>query len=309
MTNLNKIISLARSILPGFTPDYVSEIAPVAMVKELYDRMLMDNLLSLSDSGVNDGRVADRNVTVSLTSFGERINWVDVVIESLMEQTVKANRIVLWLDRRHSGGSSLPASFGKLGKRGLEIRFCTDVGPATKLIPSLREFPDDIIITVDDDQLYDYDLFDRLLTAHRIHPEAICADWFQGVVIESSGIPVCDYKTSWGPDDGLMTAPVPLGVGGVLYPPGCLDERVFDIETMQRLAPKADDLWFKTMGLLKGTPVFASRHGDVTKNEIFSHECYPIELALRHTNLSGGQNDVQLKRLFDHFDLYRYYRL
>lgn len=180
MTNLNKIISLVRSILPGVRPGYVAEVTPDGLVKESYHRMMMDNLLSLSDSGVTDGRVADRNVTVSLTSFGERINWVDVVIESLMEQTVKANRIVLWLDRRLSGGSLLPASLGRLGKRGLEIRFCTDVGPATKLIPSLKEFPDDIIITVDDDQIYDYDLLDRLLTAHRIHPEAICADWFQG---------------------------------------------------------------------------------------------------------------------------------
>jgi hypothetical protein len=47
----------------------------------------------------------------------------------------------------------------------------------------------------------------------------------------------------------------PTGTGGVLYPPGCLHEEVHNIDAMLELCPKADDVWFKAMSVLKGVPV------------------------------------------------------
>ena len=46
---------------------------------------------------------------------------------------------------------------------------------------------------------------------------------------------------------------IATGVGGVLYSPKMLDERVLDLETLKTLALNQDDLWLKVMETLKGT--------------------------------------------------------
>lgn len=50
------------------------------------------------------------------------------------------------------------------------------------------------------------------------------------------------------------------GVGGILYPPHCMDNRLFDIEKIQQLCLYGDDIWLKAMQLLSGTPVVAIFH-------------------------------------------------
>lgn len=45
----------------------------------------------------------------------------------------------------------------------------------------------------------------------------------------------------------------PLGVGGVIYPPGCFGEDFFEKEIFTAICPNGDDIWLKAMSLLKGT--------------------------------------------------------
>lgn len=268
---------------------------------------LMQNLNIINEPGVTDEQVAERQVTVSFSTFGMRLDWVEATIESIMEQTVKANRIVLWLDERRKKETKSTAHLIPLMDRGLEIRYCKDIGPATKLIPSLEAFPDDLIITIDDDALYDYDLIDRLLRTHRRHPDAVCANFCHGIKIDRHGNPVTLWEGDWKPEYGPDPLIVGQGVGGVLYPPGAFGPEVFDVKTMQRLAPKADDLWFKATQLLNGTPVVAAKDSDKIKDILLILEHHPSNLSLSTYNLEMNQNDVQLKNLFDHYDLYKFY--
>ena len=89
----------------------------------------------------------------------------------------------------------------------------------------------------------------------------------------------------------------PIGVNGVLYTPGCFDERVFDEDLYKRLCPSNDDPWFKTLALLAGCSVvrIPSLHGHFRK-------IHP-ETALKHMNVSGGINDTFIVRLHEHFGL------
>ena len=67
-------------------------------------KMIMDDhLLHLKESGVTSHRYGDADIIVSLTTYGRRIHSVYATIESLMEQTMKANRIILWLDTSFQG--------------------------------------------------------------------------------------------------------------------------------------------------------------------------------------------------------------
>jgi poly(ribitol-phosphate) beta-N-acetylglucosaminyltransferase len=88
----------------------------------------------------------------------------------------------------------------------------------------------------------------------------------------------------------------PYGTGGVLYPPGSLHPRVFEVETFRRLCPKEDDIWFKAMALLQGTPVVTTALGINPK-----HHCLTgtQQEALRHENHGHGANERQMRAVFE----------
>ena len=99
----------------------------------------------------------DRNgkLIVSLTSFPARIELVWMTIASLMNQTMKPKKIILWLsEEQFQTEESIPQTLLALRKRGLEIRFCEDIKPHKKYFHTMQEYPDDIVVTVDDDIFY-----------------------------------------------------------------------------------------------------------------------------------------------------------
>ena len=62
-------------------------------------------------------------VTVSLTSYGERVHDVHLVIESMGRQTRKAREVVLWLDCEEFNADTIPVTLRRLVDRGLDVRF------------------------------------------------------------------------------------------------------------------------------------------------------------------------------------------
>lgn len=295
-------ISNFKKLLLGLATDLQLRREGVKLNTRIREHLLDQNILFRHDRGVADTRhLPDRAITVSLTTFGPRIRHVARSIESIMEQTLQPDRIVLWLGRDFEADPTLlPASLRLLERRGLEIRYTDDIGPATKLIPALRAFPDDVIITIDDDMLYDPDLIDRLVTAHRRFPEAVCAGRIDRIEPCDNGR---SLRLTYNAAGDLYLTKKPLfqamalGVGGVLYPPHSLHPDVSDTEKMMRLAPKADDLWFKAMELLAGTPVYPVNESDPTDTLLLSSFHYRQELALHTTNCLGGQDHRQLAAL------------
>ena len=96
--------------------------------------------LSSIDSGVTNECYGSSEIIVSLTTFGRRLWRVYLTIESIMQQSMKANRIVLWVNESYK--EKLPQILYLQMQRGLEVRFCKDIRSYTKLIPSLLTFPD-----------------------------------------------------------------------------------------------------------------------------------------------------------------------
>ena len=117
-----------------------------------------------------------------------------------------------------------------------------------KLIHALRFYPEDICVTIDDDQLYERDMLRLLLDSYRKYPQCIHTHHADMPIRESSGAfawRACELE------DTPLLGICPLGVSGVLYPPHCLDTEVFNTQRFYELAPHNDDLWFFVMGMLK----------------------------------------------------------
>ena len=129
-------------------------------------------LAEITKSGVTTEK-REQKIIISLTSFPERIKYVSKTICSLLDQTLKPDMIILWLaDEQFSNKEKdLPESLLKLRKYGLTIRWYKDIKSFKKLIPAILEFPDDIIIAVDDDFYFERNLIELLYSSYQKNPQ------------------------------------------------------------------------------------------------------------------------------------------
>lgn len=309
---MNNPLSNFKKLLLGLATDIQLRREGKKIDARIREHSLHQNILYRREPGITTERhLPDCEVIISLTTFGPRIREVAVAIESIMEQTMLPNRIVLWLNEDLENNPELiPQSLRMLERRGLEICYTRDIGSGKKLIPALKKYPNDVIITIDDDIMYDFDLIDRMITAHRRFPRAICAARIDRLIPSDDGR---SLKLIYDQADDLYLTPqpimqaMPVGVGGVLYPPHALHQDVLDVETMLQLCPKADDLWFKVMALRAGTPVYPINEINPTQ-QLLSCAHHRQALMLHTSNYLGGQDNVQLATLTKRYpEILQYY--
>jgi hypothetical protein len=129
---------------------------------------------SSNTSGINKTEKRDKKFIVSLTSFPARVDDIWIAIETILRQSFKPDAIILWLSEEQFEGIELPASLTDLERRGLTIRFVPgDIRSHKKYKYALEEFPNDYIITLDDDLYYDKDLLQNLVDLKKNYPKCV----------------------------------------------------------------------------------------------------------------------------------------
>lgn len=271
--------------------------------KTVISAQLLQSALESRETGVGNSK--PHEITVSLTSFRKRIDNVHLTIESIFQQALKPDRIILWL-ARDMDENSLPEVLKRQTSRGLEIRFMErDLGPYGKFFHTLKQHPDSLIITVDDDILYPHDMVDMLYRSWLKEPTVIPCHRAHTISFDRNGniLPYKQWKKgSASTTPSLLT--LPTGVGGVLYFPGCFDDQILNEELFMSLCPKADDIWLKAMSLKKG--ILCKRVEDYRN---YSTRFLVVEdsqvTALKRANKSGpNSNDVKFKAVWDYFNLW-----
>lgn len=276
---------------------------------DLKDRLRRSALHS-TQPGVTEEQTSDKPIVVSLTTHGKRIDTVYLTIETLLQQTLRPNHLILYIgEEEFQAIDQLPSVLQEQTERGLTIRFVRDQRSYTKLLPALRDYPDACIITVDDDLLYPDYLVEQLVKAHQSHPDAICCRTALTISFTSDHqlqpFSTFSYEIP-SYEDSISNRYLPEGFNGVLYPPHSLPEEVFNEAAFMRLSPTADDLWFKAMSLLCGTPILRLHNSIDLWHDIYREESVQ-DIALSKKNVDRGGNDVQLKALFDHYNLYQFF--
>ena len=238
---------------------------------------------------------------VSIASYGPRVPFIAPMIESLGRQSIRPDRAFLWLPTKDfpGGVDDLPADvLCALYDANVEPRFVgEDLGPHNKYYWTMRAFSESVVVTLDDDVRYPKSLLERLLDAHRAWPAEVVA--MRARVIAAEDKRPAPYET-WPLELGdLVGRPsfsvVGTGVGGVLYPPHCLDNHVFDIEGIRSACPRADDLWLKIMSVIAGTMTVCPT-GDCPLDYLPGTQ----ETALCDENLYQGGNDAQLAAILEY---------
>lgn len=268
------------------------------------------SVLNSKESGITDISYDDKKkIIVSLTTHGKRINYVYQAIESIFQQTCKANKVILYISKDNFNINTLPQTLINQTKRGLEIHFVEDIGVYTKLIPALLEYPKDNIITIDDDYIYPFDLIEKLIKAHKLAPQAVCCSNSRIIKLDKNSNlkPYFDFEICFPKRTKLSHYLLAEGFGGVLYPPNSLHPDVIDIELFKKLSPHADDLWYKGMELLNDTPVLQIERDRSWFQQICREEDIQ-DVGLKEINFktdtSQNRNDLQLKDIFEYYNLH-----
>jgi hypothetical protein len=118
-------------------------------------------------------------VVVSMTTSPNRLPYIGHTIRHLVEkQTVKPDKIHL----------NIPFVFKRTSEQYdltklppmpacVEIHRCDDLGPITKVVPTVRrlrcDYPDALVIVVDDDIQYDPQMIEQFVKAAASNPESV----------------------------------------------------------------------------------------------------------------------------------------
>lgn len=235
-------------------------------------------------------------ITVSITTYPARVKWLPVVIGSLVRQTRQPDRVVLYLSRQQFHNLDSPV-FKRIQEQGIQIVLCDDdLRSHKKYLYAMQSFPNDIIITVDDDVLYDKNMIEDLYQSYLKHPGAVSAKRVHKMVFDAQGRvrPYCKWDISTRDLINVESKElIATGCGGILYPPCCLDQRYNDVDLIKRSCMFADDIWLKIMELLAGTPVVLAQSKSYRLDLIWDTENNGLAL----DNVGGAGNDQQLNRI------------
>ena len=244
-------------------------------------------------------------VIVSMTSHPGRINMILPCVQSLLSQSSRPEKLLLWLAKPQFPNlkEDLPKELVKLAQNNkyFEIRWTDDdLGPHKKYYYVMQEYPELPVITVDDDVIYDKMLVSRLMNSYRQYPHCISSMRTNMIMFDSNGSFqsyygwVLDYSVL---KDTPSAQLLPTGVGGVLYPPHAVPEFAFNKEAIQETCLYADDLWLKVSTLHNG-------YKTVLVKDYTTFEQIPgtNETALWRMNVTRNNNDVALSRIMDYYD-------
>lgn len=245
-------------------------------------------------------------IDVSLTSISSRLRTLPATIRSILAQDYPDLQVHLHLSREpyllDKGVTSLPRGLRQLQEEGgerLQIHWCSNMGPYRKLLPYLyRHWGDSrLVVTADDDTIYPknwlrslvegYDSFGCVIAkrGHRMHVRngviSPYRSWMRSEIEENPSLMI-----------------VPTGKDGILYDTAFFPPSVMNYDDAFRIAPTADDLWFRWNLCVNGVQVYLLdtdyRSGTLEEAD-YGSSLY------RNFNL-GGRNDKAISDLEAYFN-------
>jgi len=134
------------------------------IVKELPKSILYSLYLHFASSSFLVKNKETLPVIVSLTSIPSRFSSLNLVIKNLFNQSYLPEKIILWLHEDLK--NKLPKAIEKLQSSLVEIKYSPLTCSHKKLIQTLKNKLESIIITCDDDLIYGKKLIENFYEEH-----------------------------------------------------------------------------------------------------------------------------------------------
>lgn len=209
-------------------------------------------------------------IIVSLTTIPNRIKYLQPVVDSILDQTVKPDVIKLYIPKEYKKRSLGMIDMDELPK-GCEVVYLDeDDGPATKILPALKEYQgkDVSIVYCDDDKIYNKNWIKRLTDKSKENPHDCIIEegshlgwnmfkfWEGNHMFKYRFLRIVSLGF-WHPKNKLPKKnskyyDIAEGHGGVLVKPYFFPSEVFDIPDIMW---SVDDIWLSGMMTVHGTKI------------------------------------------------------
>ncbi|MGJ8593506.1 MAG: glycosyltransferase family A protein [Aquaticitalea sp.] len=185
----------------------------------------------------------DIRVIISFTTIPSRISEIERMIDSICNQTLKPESILLWIPKTYKRIQQEVVVPDFIKNSPIEIKLCDDVGPFTKLYYTLKqewENKECIIVTVDDDVYYPPEFLKNLIKYVRKYPDQ--AIGYRGRVLKDK----LNYSTSkkyfGSPKRKPLKVDIITGTWGAAYRVKFFDDHIFNDEIINSNF-MVDDIW------------------------------------------------------------------
>ena len=198
-------------------------------------------------------------ITLSLTSFPGRIDKVAPTIKSLMMQSCKPDRIILWLAEEQFPDHKLPESILQLMDVGLEVMYCENLNGHKRHYKMLNmQEENEVVITFDDDILFPRRCVERIMEAHEKFPNCVICDRGQNTQYDKEGNVLLPAYWSITGKEGIKQPTYKMLLspgGGCLFPKNALHKDFCDVEKIRKYALNTGNVWLTFMAAEKGTKI------------------------------------------------------
>jgi|TARA_B110000238_G_C16062346_1_gene411102 protein O-GlcNAc transferase len=268
-------------------------INKIIIFKNFIFLLIKSNFLRVSKIKPNHN--LHKKLTVSITAKRERFFFLDLVLKSILNQSIHPDEIILWVEYKDK--KKIPQKILKMKNYGIKILFCKNFKSYNKIIHTLNIRKENYIITFDDDIFYHKDSIKYLLNKSLNNPKDIIANRIHKIILDKKKLPIEYKKWKWNSTDSKKNKLNFLtGVYGVLYPPHSFYKNITNNKIFMKLSPAADDLWLYWMIRLNKKFIRWSNF-DKKNFEIINLN----NDSLRARNVENNYNDLQIKNLIDYY--------
>lgn len=236
-----------------------------------------------------------KKLIVSFTSKKSRFRFLHLMIESIFDQTIHPDEIILWIDIKEK--KYLSKKILSFKHRGLKIKFCKNLRSYNKFYELLKLKKKIYIITFDDDVIYNQNSIHCLIQKfNNSKKKYIVANRIHKIKLNNN---LVQSYNNWDWNSNNLkpdTLNFQTGVFGVLYPPNCFYKDVLKKKVFLKLSPFADDIWLYWMIRLKKKRIIWSEFEYNNFNILnFDKE------KLTKFNVGKNQNDNQINNMIQKY--------
>lgn len=298
MNIIQKLMRFRVSHIPLYISNVLHRVRKIFNIP-VYERLYRLMLVLPPRYAISRKRHSGPRIIVSFTTFPARYNAIPVVLKSLAYQSMKADKIVLYLSKEQC--RDVPPILKNLYKYGLEVKIADgDMRSHKKYLYAMTEYPDDIIVTIDDDLVYPPNMIKSLYLSYQRFPNCVSALMVTEIGKNEDGS--LKKYVEWEVALNMKYCPsntlIAMTGAGALYPPHLLCRDTFDTDKIKALCFTADDIWMKFMELKSGVQVVHAIKQQ-TESETLNYIGQFYEGGLYVENCEQGKNDVCVQNMIN----------
>ena len=265
-------------------------------------------------------------MNVRVTTTANRIELLQKTVEAFKKQSYCHFSLHIVISKHNylidTGFEEAPV----FNDERIMLHWAQNTGSYRKLYPISFVDVSKPLITIDDDACYDVDMLEKFMRAYDDSPKDTIICSMARRRIKNFFGKVTNYE-SWPlvNDKATSLNILPIGAGGVLYPPSYLILPEHSSQRFLELAPKNDDIWFNSIAQKHKIPVlvdpnigkhtiyldhsFGLQHGNLTQRVgrlRLVRKLHGVIIKLKsYLKIASSPNDEAVRRLNEYFNLYK----